>query len=49
MKRVNDGAGCVILAHPVANRMEIPDRGLARLPSANWQALTVAVGQAGVG
>jgi hypothetical protein len=36
------------MVHPVADLMEIPDRYLALLPSANLQSLSVAVGQAGV-
>lgn len=49
VNQVNDCQGRVIIVRPVADLMEIPDRYLALLPSANLQSLSVAVGQAGAG
>lgn len=42
---VNDCTGRVIIVRPVADLLEIPDRYLRQLPSANLQSLSVAVGR----
>ncbi len=46
-RQVNDCQGRVIVVHPVADLMEIPERYLRMLPAQNLQSLSVALGAPG--